>query len=691
MRKLLVGLAAFLVFVIAAAVAVPFAVPVSVYQGRLVAIVKQATGRDLTIAGPVKLSVLPSLAVEANNVSFANMPGARTPDMVALKRVRLQLQLWPLLHRKIVVNRLVLVQPVIALEVDKAGHPNWVFGPAAASSAASAGSNAEPTAAGGGLSISGLVLRKVRLTDGAVSYFDQRTGKAEQLDGINMDVALRSLGGVLAAGGAAVWNGESVTFAVNIDQPRALFDGAESQVGVKLAATPVTLDFKGDVAGMPSLTLGGAIDLEATSLRRLAQWAGSPITLGGNGLGPFALKGTVAIAGTTTSFTDADLSLDAIKAKGSLAIDNAGVRPTLTGKLAVDKLDLNPYFAPQTASTTPPAAAGAPAPQSSAPAQNGRRDAPIDASTLKLADVDFALEAAGIAYRQFQIGASAGNIHVKDGRLTAELSRMALYRGNGHGKVTVDGSGAVPSVGLDAALTQVQIDPLAQAAIGVSRLTGSGNLDIAVTARGNSQRELIATLSGRGALNLANGQIKGVNLPALAESTAKIERDLIGSLNVTGALNLLAHGQINELGPLALVNDAAKSLAGGSNASNFGRLTATCTVSNGLLRNNDLRVQLGIIPLTGAGSVDLRTRVVDYRVILQLGQGVAVPIQVSGTLDNPSYQPDLSAMLRQTPGNVLAILKSAGGKVGQNLEGAGQALKGVGQNAVGVLNGIFGK
>ncbi len=100
---------------------------------------------------------------------------------------------------------------------------------------------------------------------------------------------------------------------------------------------------------------------------------------------------------------------------------------------------------------------------------------------------------------------------------------------------------------------------------------------------------------------------------------------------------------------------------------------------------------MGAIPLTGAGIVDLRTRVVNYRVSVQLGEGITVPIQVSGTWDNLSYQPDLSAMLTQSPGNAVAILKSAGGSVGQNLEGVGHGVKGVGQRAVGVLKGIFGK
>ena len=72
MRKLLLGLAAFVVLLVAAAVIIPFAVPVEVYSARVAALVEQATGRELKIAGPVRLSVLPMLALEANDVSFAN-------------------------------------------------------------------------------------------------------------------------------------------------------------------------------------------------------------------------------------------------------------------------------------------------------------------------------------------------------------------------------------------------------------------------------------------------------------------------------------------------------------------------------------------------------------------------------------------------------------------------------------------
>jgi AsmA protein len=316
MKKLLIAMAVLVVFIIAAAITIPFVVPVEAYQSRLIALVKQTTGRDLQIAGPVKLSPLPELAVEASDVSFGNAPGASTSQMVQLRRLRMQLQLWPLLHGAVAVNRLILLQPVIALEVDKAGQPNWALGPAAAPSAPSARGRAESAEAGGGLSISGVALGEVRLIDGRISYTDQRSGRAEQLDSVNITLPLHSLVSPLAVGGSAVWHGEQVTLALDIDQPHALLDEAGSRIDIKLAAAPLALNFSGRVAGLPPAKLAGTIDLEAKSVRQLVKWAGSPIASSGDGLGPLAIRGTLAIAGTKTSLTDADFSLDAIKAKG---------------------------------------------------------------------------------------------------------------------------------------------------------------------------------------------------------------------------------------------------------------------------------------------------------------------------------------------------------------------------------------
>ena len=70
------------------------------YKPRIVAAVKQATGRDLTLKGHIHLglSLQPTLTVQ--DVSFANPPGFSRPQMATLEQLDLQLALFPLLSHQ---------------------------------------------------------------------------------------------------------------------------------------------------------------------------------------------------------------------------------------------------------------------------------------------------------------------------------------------------------------------------------------------------------------------------------------------------------------------------------------------------------------------------------------------------------------------------------------------------------------
>jgi AsmA protein len=264
---------------------------------------------------------------------------------------------------------------------------------------------------------------------------------------------------------------------------------------------------------------------------------------------------------------------------------------------------------------------------------------------LKLANADFDLSANAILYRKIQVGKSALALHLKDGRFEADLSQIALYQGKGQGKFTADGSGAIPAIAMAFDLSGVAIQPLAKDAADFDKLSGTGSLVLDVAGHGKSQREIVASLGGKGSLNLANGKIQGVNLIAFVK-------------NVTSALT---------------------SAIGGSNATDFGALTGTYTITNGILKNNDLKLTSPEIPMTGAGTVDLPLQQVNYRLTPTVS-GIAVPVDVVGPWDNLSYRPDLAGIatgIAQDPNKFIKNLK--GGE------------KGVGGNAGSLLKGLLGK
>ncbi len=173
--------------------------------------------------------------------------------------------------------------------------------------------------------------------------------------GINMTLSLRSLGSALISDGSAVWNGERVTFAVNIDKPRASPLRGREPDRDQARRRAAHAQFRGPGRGFAVVKARWRDRSRDHIAAPAGAMGGIADRLGGDGLGPFALKGTVAIAGTKTSFKDADISLDAIRAKGSVSVDNAGARPAVIGSLDIDRLDLNPYLSLQTASATPPA------------------------------------------------------------------------------------------------------------------------------------------------------------------------------------------------------------------------------------------------------------------------------------------------------------------------------------------------
>jgi AsmA protein len=654
MKKLLIGIAVIVVLVIAAAIIVPFLIPVDTYKGELVAAVKQSTGRDLKINGKTSFSLFPNLAVEADDVALSNPPGATSPNMATFSALQMQLKLLPLLSRRVELDKLVLVNPVIALEVGKDGKPNWQFAAAAppAAGAPATPQPAPPAAAPPASSssmLSGLSLADVRLENGKISYLDQRSGQSLSFDQITMKVSLPNLDSPLTADGSAVYRGQKLALSVNLANPRAFLGGKSSAAKLGLQSTPIAFSFSGNVAGSTPPKLDGAVDLNIPSLRNLAQWAGTPLQMPGTGFGPLAISGKASVAGPKITFTDAKLSLDQINATGEVALDSAGARPAVKGTLAVDKLDLNPYLPPETAGKPAASSGGGAAPGGgpSAPAAKsaGWSDQPIDVAPLKSADVDFALSCNSLVYRKIQVGRSALGLHLVNGRLEADLTQLQLYQGTGKGKVVLDGSGAVPGIEADFDLSRVQMEPLLKAAINNDRLIADGAFTVAVTGHGKSEREIVGALDGKGNFNLANGKIKGVNLVAMVKN--------IGSAFQAGA----------------------------SDETNFGSLTGTYTIQNGILRNNDLQLKSGEVPMTGAGTVDLPRRTVDYKLTPRLAGAVAVPVIVKGPWDNLSYQPDLAGIV----GNPQELLKGGAQGVGNALQGASPG------GAQKLLKGLLGK
>lgn len=642
MKKLLIVAGVLAAMVVAALLILPSLVPAERIRQEVVAQVKAATGRDLAIDGKVAVSAFPSLSVQVNSVSLSNPPGFQGKEMVRLGALDVKLKLLPILSGKVEVDSFVLIDPVVTLEVDRTGRANWVFDTAQPKPAAKPAEKADTAKQDGG-GLSDLSLGQVRISNGKLTYIDAKAGTREEIDGINLAVELKNLDNPLKAKGGLKYHGKVIDIAADVARPRALLDGSASPAELSIATEAVKLGFKGEAAGS---NLKGDLDLSVPSVRGLVQWAtGKPLDAPGSGLGPFAVKGKLAAGGTKVALSQATISLDAIKANGDLSVDTGGARPSLKGKLDVDALDVTPYLPPeQPAAQTGGANKGGTAGPA---AQSDWSDAPIDASGLKAADVDFALTVGSITVRKIKVGKSALRLVLDNGRAKADLSQLELYQGSGKGTLALDGS--QPGIGLDASfsLKGLAAEPFLTDAAGFDRLSGTGNADIQVAGRGKSERALISSLNGKGAVTFTDGAIKGINLAEMVRN--------VGSAFTAG---------------------------GGSQKTDFAELGGTFTIASGIVTNKDLALKSPLLRVEGAGTVELPPRTVHYRVepkaVASLqGQGgqsdlggITVPVIVEGPWENLSFRPDLQAMAK---GKAQEALQGAlGGKLPGGLLGGGQ-------------------
>ncbi len=140
--------------------------------------VRETTGRELMIAGPVSLGFLPRIAVSAEQVSLSNASWAKQPKMASLEKVDLEISLLPLLSRQIEISSIQLSGLVLYLESNAKGDGNWLMGDIAppsstttSSSTGSAQANAKKATSDADTADRNTVLiENLNLTNGQIHY-----------------------------------------------------------------------------------------------------------------------------------------------------------------------------------------------------------------------------------------------------------------------------------------------------------------------------------------------------------------------------------------------------------------------------------------------------------------------------------------------------------------------------------------
>lgn len=590
------------------------------YKPQIAAAVLAATGRALALNGRLglKLSLQPTL--EADNVAFANPPGASRPQMATLQRLDLQLALLPLLHRQVRIVRMVLVQPDILLETGASGRPNWDFGPGGPASPA-------PAASGGGASTPiRFDFRTLTIEGGRLAFRDDAAGTTTALTLTRLDANAASGAAPLHLTVSGLFG--AVPFNVVADTGslgRLQDETATSPWPVKLtlAAAGATVAVGGAIAH-PATGQGFtlAVNADVPDLAALGALAQLPLPA----LQTISLQAKLsdtAAGGITVQ--DLHLALPQADLAGTISVV-PGVRPSLHGQLTAKRIDVDALLAKLGGAASGQTGAGPG--KTATPAQAGYLipDDALPFDLLRLGDADITVSIGDMRLGSIAYSAISTHLVAQNGRVTLDPLAVGLPGGQLGGKLVLDAAPTPPQILLSLQAPGLALQPLL-AAFGKPG-TVSGNLELRaeLSGDGTTPHAIAAGLNGTVGLAVAGGQIDSRMLGAL----------LGGLLQKTDLLPLLQRSGMAELRCFAARLDSNKGI---------GTFKA-------------LRLDTSLITMTGDGSVNLRDETIGLHLRPQAGiggVGIVTAMIVDGSLRNPSIRLDQAGTLTDNAGTAAGL------------------------------------
>src|SRR5919106_1248355 len=185
---------------------------------------------------------------------------------------------------------------------------------------------------------------------------------------------------------------------------------------------------------------------------------------------------------------------------------------------------------------------------------------------------------------------------------------MALYGGKATGNLEVAVAEGVPAIRQQFRLDGLNALPFLTAVAGFERLEGKANAQLDVVSQGASQLQLV----------------RGLNVAAMVRNAASAFLD---------------------------------PEAGEQRKTDFAELAGTFTIRDGILTNDDMRLQAPVLRVNGRGRVDLPARSLTYLIEpkaaatlegqggAEQAAGVLVPVIIEGPWNDLKYRPDLSGVI----------------------------------------------
>tara|TARA_B110000879_G_scaffold171743_1_gene222824 strand:+ start:65348 stop:69007 length:3660 start_codon:yes stop_codon:yes gene_type:complete len=334
--KKIVGFAGITLFLlVCSALVVPSFINWNKYKTEIENTASNLSNRKVSISGDLFLSILPSPSFSAEEVSVSNIEGGQATNIISLKSVDVNVAFLPLLRGEIQVKKFILIEPIVALEIDKSGKENWNFG-------AQGGTQEKES------SYTDLSFEKFQIENGKLSYQDFSKEGEETLSSINASVIMDSLKGPFKIIGNARYKNLPVSTELMIGTVR---EGRKIPIGLVLGLLDNDVRIKFNGGFLPaaiSTQADGKFTLEANDIGDLFRTT-SLLDLENQNLNklsynqPLSFESTVVYGGDAINISAFEFEMGESRGSGDMTA-TFGERVRFDGRLLVNSFDLDSFL-----------------------------------------------------------------------------------------------------------------------------------------------------------------------------------------------------------------------------------------------------------------------------------------------------------------------------------------------------------
>jgi len=559
--------------------------------------IRLATGLNTEMRGKTIIAILPHPHVKLDDVSFRDPSGKLKIDTDSIKG---SLRLLSLFAGRLEISAATLNGANVVVNLD--GTPSKKVD-SALSRATETPINS-PDAA----QLDAARLGILTFVNGQARFIAPQRGLDVTLDNLNLTIDWRNISSPASLTGELRWGGEPAEIAAWIARPAALLRDGQSQTTLLIKSNRLNVTSNGNLTAGQNMKYEGRINATSPSLRRLLRLTNANMPLPGP-LENLTLSCEASLTEQSLAFPTLKFTLDGNTYEGTLAVRNEGERPTISGTLATNLLSLNPFIAdlPQMLNS-----------------YNQWSREPFEKRDMSVADIDLRISATRARLNRALIDDAALSVLLQNGRLEIGLADAKAYKGTLKGRATIvpDGNG----VDVRGTLALKDIDTAAFLWDAYARTWVSGALttNITVESKGDSTAALMQNLDGRGALNLENGEVAGLDLEQALRRLVK--RPLISSFTMR------------------------------SGRTAFNSATTNFHIAKGVAELADTKIIGPGVSLSLEGNVSLADRATQLRAVATQASDDATPkadapqlrFDVQGLWDDLSIVPDVQSLIRRS-------------------------------------------